>query len=334
MKKIDIKSLLSDKKKLAWAIFILLCALYPTMMKTFGSTYLITIGCYLEIYIISISGMDILTGYCGQVSMGHAAFYAIGAYTSAILTTTCGVPVLISMLCGAILSSVIGALIAFPCSSLQFHFLALATTAFVNVVQQIAQHSPGGITGNYNGYFTSGVDIFGYPINTYSKYYYFGFVCTVIFIIFKQKVVNSKIGRAMTAIRDNVKAANGMGIDVKKYKVIAFAISAFYMGFGGAMLAHLVQYIAPTTFSAKQSVIFLMMLLLGGQASVVGTIVGCLAITVITESIRSFPAYQVLVMGAILLFVILVMPSGLVNTFKGLYAKYKLKKAAKKEEKA
>ena len=119
------------------------------------------------------------------------------------------------------------------------------------MVYQLVAQSPGNITGNFTGKFTETISLFGFKLNTYTKYYFFSVVCMVIFLIIKTNLVRSRVGRAFIAIRENSHAANGMGINVRKYKVIAFATSAFYTAFAGGLYAHLVRFISPDTFTQK-----------------------------------------------------------------------------------
>lgn len=286
----------------------------PLIFKSFP--YAILIACFMLLYIIAVSGLDIVFGYCGQISMGHAAFFAIGAYGSAILHKYLNIPVILTMFCAAALAAIVGAVIAYPASKLVFHFLSLATLAFGEIVYQLVSHSPGGITGDFVGFYTESVSIFGYKLNTNVRFFYFAVFCVVLFLIVKQRIIHSKIGRGFIAVRDNTHAADGMGINVRKYKVMAFAMSAFYTAFAGAMYAHLVTYISPDTFMQKQSVMFLTMLLFGGTASVSGPVCGVVVVQLLNEVLRSAERYQMLIYGIMLLLVIVLIPGGIYGTAK------------------
>ena len=289
----------------------------------FDWNYAVLIACFIGLYIIAISGLDIVFGYSGQISMGHAAFYAIGAYGSILLNTYFNIPTLLSMVLGAVIATLVGAAIAYPASKLVFHFLALATIALGEIVYQLISQSPGKITGDFTGIFTSTVNFFGYRLNTYTKYYYFTLACVILFLLAKTHIVNSRVGRAFLAIRENAHAADGMGIDVRKYKVIAFAVSAFFTAYAGAMYAHLVRFISPDTFTNRQSVLFLTMLLFGGTGSLGGPICGAVSVLLLTELLRSAQQYQMLIYGILLLIVIVTMPGGLYGVLKDLFAKIK-----------
>lgn len=309
--------------------------LIPQILGTFmDPSFVMIVMCFMEIYIIAVSGLDILFGYSGQISLGHAAFYGLGAYISGILHNYFDIPVFFTMIIAAAVTSVIGALLAYPASKLVFHFLSLATVAFGEIVYILLSHSPTingvSITGNYIGLFTDSISIFGLKLDTSVSFYYFGLVMVVIFLTVKQFIINSKVGRAFKAIRDNLHAANGMGINVRKYKVIAFAISAFFTAYAGAMFLHLGSYIHPDTFIQRQSVMFLTMLLFGGTASLFGPIIGSISVLLITESLRSFEQYQMFIYGILMLIVIVALPGGLLGGFRDLFAGLK-RKSLKKE---
>ena len=290
-----------NKLRLNWSYIAVTVAAACLPAVFSGFPYAILICCFIMLYIIAVSGLDIVFGYCGQISMGHAAFFAIGAYGSALLL-------------GSIAAAAVGALIAYPASKLVFHFLSLATLAFGEIVYQLISHSPGNITNNFVGYYTESVSLFGFQINTNQRFFYFALACTLIFLTAKQRLINSKVGRAFTAIRESRQAADGMGINVRKYKVMAFATSAFYTAFAGAMYAHLVKYISPDTFMQKQSVMFLTMLLFGGTASMFGPICGGAIVMVFNEILRSAERYQMLIYGGMLLMVIVLIPGGIYGT--------------------
>lgn len=285
--------------------------LFPLICGLTGKSYPILIMCYLEIYIIAVSGLDILFGYCGQISMGHAAFYAIGAYGSGLLHNYFGIPVLLSMLLAVLAAAIIGAILAKPASRLTFHFLSLSTIAFGEITYQLISHSPNDITGNFRGLFTDPISLFGFKLDSPMRFVYFGFACMVLFLLLKAYIVHSKIGRSFMAIRENTHAADGMGINVRKYKVLAFTISAIFVSFAGAMYMHLVGYVSPDTFTQKQSVMFITMLLFGGTACMSGPIMGACFVLLLTELLRGLQSYQMLIYGALMLIIIVAMPGGL-----------------------
>lgn len=305
-------------KKLLLSVMLLLIPVVFTR-----SNYAMLICGFIGIYIIAVSGLDILFGYNGQISMGHAAFFAIGAYGSALLHSSVHIPAFFTMIIAAVGAAAIGALLAYPASKLVFHFLSLATIAFGEIIYQLVAQSPGGITGNFTGFFTGPISIFGFPLDTNTRFYYFALVAVAIFLIAKQCIIDSKVGRAFIAIRENHHAADGMGINVRKYKVIAFATSAFFTAYAGAMYAHFVGFISPDTFMQKQSVMFLTMMLFGGAGTKSGPVIGVICVLMLNEGLRFAERYQMLVYGVLLLLVVLVMPGGVAGSLKKLWQKRK-----------
>lgn len=313
-----------NKKTMMTLILILLAMLLPVIFS--GSSFFLLVLCFILIYIVGVSGLDIVFGYCGQISLGHAAFYAIGAYGSVLLHKSTGMPVFFTMIIASAIGAVVGAIVAFSCSKLVFVFLSLATQAVGEIVYILISHSPNNITGNYVGMYTDPVSFFGLELDSEFKFFYFGLACVLIFLAAKQFLINSKTGRAFTAIRENVHAADGMGINVRVYKVKAFATSAFYTAFAGAMFAHLVGYVSPDSFLYKQSVMFLTMLLFGGSGSLWGPVLGAGAVLLVNESLRGLQDYQMLVYGIMMLLVIIVMPGGIFGLGRNVLAKFKNKK--------
>lgn len=295
-----------QKKLLPVLAILVLTLLLPFVL----GEYPLMLCCTIFYYIIAVSGLDILFGYSGQISLGHAAFYAIGAYGSALLHNYLHLPILVTMILAAIIATGIGALLAVPASKLVFHFLSLSTIAFGEIVYQLLVHSPGMITGDFKGIYSDQMTFFGQPFS-YRNFFYFAMLCAVIFLLAKFFLVNSKTGRAFTAIRENSHAANGMGINVRRYKVMAFATSAFYTAFAGAMYMHLTGFVHPDTFVKKQSVLFLTMLLFGGTGTMFGPIIGVISVELLIESLRSLQEYQGFVYGVLLLIVIVALPGGL-----------------------
>ncbi|MCI8465229.1 MAG: branched-chain amino acid ABC transporter permease [Lachnospiraceae bacterium] len=310
-------------------IAVVVALLVPVILG--GSSYLCLIASFVTIYIIGASGLDVLFGYSGQISMGHAAFYAIGGYGAGLMSKYLGIPLFISMFLAAALAAVIGALLAFPASKLKFHFLSLATISFGEIIYQLACHSPKKITGDFNGFFSSKLSIFGLKLDTNVKFYYFGIACVVIFLVLKQLLVKSRTGRAFVAIRENTQAAEGMGVNVRKYKIIAFAVSAFFVAFAGSMYLGLVGYLHPDMYLQKQSVLFVTMMLFGGSASLIGPVIGAISIEVLLEGLRTFEEYQMLIYGVLLLIVIVAMPGGLVGAARDVKAAFLRRKALKQD---
>ncbi len=290
-----------------------------------GNDYWVMICSIMLLYTIAVSGLDILFGYSGQISLGHAAFFVIGAYTTGLLNNYFGIPLIFTIPLGAILSAAIGALLAYPASKLKFHFLSLATIAFGEIVYNFLYVSPNGFTGDYLGMDAINISF----LTSYTKWYFFLLVICVLALLGKYSLIHSRTGRAFIAIRENTHAADGMGVDVRKSKIVAFAVSAFYTGLSGALFVHLIKYISPETGKQKQSVLFLTMMLFGGTGSMAGPIIGVVLVEILLEIIRPLQEYQMLLYGILLLIVIIGLPGGIYGGFKDLVASYERKKMAR-----
>lgn len=278
-------------------------------------TYGALILALIALYSVAISGLDILFGYSGQISFGHAGFFALGAYTSAILSTTCGLSPLLGIVTGSLMATLFGIIVAFPASKLVKHFLSLMTIAFGQMVFMFV-NSTTWLTGGAGGIKNiPPVSIFGYELNTNAKCLAAELVVLVLILVAKHHIIQSRVGRALIAIKENAHAAQGLGINVRDYKILAFAVSAFMTGLAGGMYTHLVGFISPETFNSAQSTLFMTMLLFGGVSTLMGPVVGSAVLLVIKEVFQSLASYQVLVYGIFILIVLFFFPNGIVGIY-------------------
>lgn len=289
--------------------------------------YILTLLNFVCMYIISVSGLDILFGYSGQISLGHAAFYATGAYTTALLTTKLGMPIWVSIPAACLLSLILGIIVALPASKLIHHFLALLTIAVGQLVYIVLSRAS--FTNAMSGITQiPAISIFGFQLDSNLRFLMFMLVMVALFLVIKQRIVKSRVGRAFLAIRENPVAASGIGINVQRYKITAFAISAVFTGFAGALYAHFVGFISPETFTSTQSVMFMTMLLFGGMGTFSGPLIGAAVITVLNEFLQTLGTYRMLVYGFFILAVLLFLPhgiSGIMDVVKGKFSKRKEK---------
>lgn len=319
----------TTKKIIINFVLVAAAALIPLLFM--GKSYIFSVVNFILIYIIAASGLDLLFGYSGQISLGHAGFYAIGAYISSLMSRDLGVPVLVTMICGGILAALVAIALAFPASKLKYHFLSLVTIAFGEIMFLFIINSPGDITGGFSGvYGIPPLTLFGTAITSNMGYYYVLLVFTIIFLFIKYRIVNSKVGRAFIAIRDNSAAANGMGINVRKYRVIAFAISAFYTAFAGALYSHMIRFISPEVFTLDNiSVPLLTMVLFGGLSSQWGPAIGAVVVTIINEMLQVTGTYRMIIYGVFVVIVLLFMPKGIMSFINNLIDKIKWKRGVK-----
>ncbi len=293
--------------------FILAFAALPAVMG--DNAYLMLILSLSGMFVIATVGLDLLFGYSGQISIGQAAFYAVGAYTSAILTTKLGISVWLGMLAGGILATVFAAIVALPICKLVHMFLALVTIGIGELTHQAIINLPD-LTGSFTGVRAIPMPRIGSYVFNVSSYYYIVLAFVILALFVKQRIVDSRIGRAFIAIRENTDAANAMGINVTYYKVVAFACSAAFTGIAGALYAHYIGFISPESFTLDTSVLFLTAVLCGGMGTFVGPIIGAIVITVINEAIQVLGAYQMLVYGIFIVVAVIYVPEGLVGVVK------------------
>ncbi len=323
---------LSKERRFKASHFVGLAIIAAILAIMLPQRYLALVLCFTCIHAIAVTGLDILFGYTGQISFGHAGLYAIGSYGSTLLSIRAGLPVWLSVLAGALLSALVGAIIAFPASRLVKHFLSLLTIAFgqmVFIIISITTKLTNGFTGISS---IPPIRLFGLDFNTPFRFFILAAILLCLFLVLKANLIRSRIGRAFIAIRENTAAADGMGINVRYYKVLAFALSAFLCGFAGALYAHLMGFISPDTFNATTSNMFMTELLFGGIATITGPLVGSFILVVVTEVLQSLVRYQMLVYAAFILLVLFFMPNGVIGLIKKFIDKFKQRREARHAE--
>jgi len=299
-------------------IIALLLPLLTTSFVTFQLTLVM-------IYGLAILGLNLLTGFNGQFSLGHSAFYGIGAYTAAILMDQADLAYYWTLPCSGMLCFAVGFLFGLPALRLQGLYLALATFALATAMPQILKFHPlEPLTGGVQGIAILKPDPPpGVPLSADQWLYYFTLAVLLVMFACAANLVKSRTGRAIMAIRDHPLAAAAMGINTALYKTLTFGVSALYTGEAGALGAIAVQFVAPDSFTFLLSVSLLVGLVIGGVASIPGSLVGGLFVLFvpnIAESVSRGLAGAVY--GVILLLVIYVMPSGAAGLARLLAAKF------------
>ena len=296
-------------RHIAIGVSIVIALMLPLFMTSF-ITFQLTL---VMIYGLAILGLNLLTGFNGQFSLGHSAFYGIGAYTAAILMDQADLAYYWTLPCAGALCFVVGFLFGLPALRLQGLYLALATFALATAMPQILKfHLLEPLTGGVQGIAILKPDPPpGVPLSADQWLYYFTLAVLLVMFAGAANLVKSRTGRAIMAIRDHPLAASAMGINTALYKTLAFGVSALYTGVAGALGAIAVQFVAPDSFTFLLSVSLLVGLVIGGVGSIPGSLVDglfLLFVPNIAESVSSGLAGAVY--GVILLLVIYVMPSG------------------------
>lgn len=311
-------------------LFVLLVflAVFPFIAKN----YYVYVANYMAISVIVVVGLNLLVGYTGQISLGHAGFFAIGAYGTIVLMTKAHFPFLLALPAAGLIAAFFGFLLGLPALRLEGPYLAIATLGFGVTATQIIGKIK--ILGERQGLHAPDLTIGPWIINNDKSFYFVLIPLTVLLVVFARNIVKTKVGRAFIAIRDADIAAETMGVNLTLYKTLAFAVSAFYAGVGGGLYAFVLRFIEPELFSLFMSVMFLTMTVVGGLGSIFGPIAGAcllawldlqlrniLSIPYIGEWLKSLSQsyfsvtgvsnIQFIVFGSILILIMLFEPLGI-----------------------
>ncbi|MFI4986595.1 MAG: branched-chain amino acid ABC transporter permease [Alphaproteobacteria bacterium] len=293
------------RARLAAAALGLLLLLAPLVLGSYW-TYLLTLT---GVFTLVALGLNLLTGYCGQISLGHAAFFGVGAYATGLLTEKAGVPFILSLLLGALFTTGLGAIAALPALRLRSLYLAIATLGFGVVLQKVLFEWRG-LTGGGGGLQLAPLRVWGVAVSGAGLFYLVlalaGFGAWGAW-----NVSRGRTGRALLMLRSSEIAAGSLGISSARYKVVAFGLSAFYTAVAGGLFAYLVGYINPESFNVGLSIAFLSMVVIGGLGTIPGSIVGALFYVLVPELLRGFKDAPGLVFGLCLVLVMVFLPEGL-----------------------
>ncbi|MEA4892127.1 MAG: branched-chain amino acid ABC transporter permease [Peptococcaceae bacterium] len=281
------------------AVYALVQALFSAgVLRTFHEVNFIT-GC---IGIIMAVSLNLITGFTGQFTLGHAGFMAIGAYFSAVMTVKWGVFFPISLFCGGVLAALFGVLIGLPTLRLKGDYLAIATLGFGEVIRVVLLNTK--YVGGASGFF-------GIPrlIN-----WTWAFFIMVIAVVVIRNLLWSSYGRACISIREDEIASELMGIDITKYKVLAFTVGAFFAGLGGAIYSHYFYGMQPGTFNFMKSIDYLVMVVLGGMGSITGSVLAAVALTAINVVLQQYSDIRMILYALLLIVIMIFRPQGLMGS--------------------
>ena len=289
---------------------VAILALIPLFIS---NLYYIQVLIFIGIYSILALSLNLLNGYVGLLSIGHAAFYGIGAYASAKLVMEVGLPFPLAMLGSGIIAGVFGYLIAKPTLRLSGIYMTLATLGFNMIFFLVLQNWMSFTNGPLGIMDIPPPSIFGYVIESRIQYYYLIFFLVLLTIGSMHRLMTCRFGRALVGIRENELAAEAMGVHTTRYKIQAFVLAAFYAGIAGSYYAHFIKYISPDSFYIYESFILLAMLAFGGQGNLIGPVVGAAILIIIPEVFRFLQEYRMLVYGSVLVIMMLVRRQGLLG---------------------
>ena len=317
----------ASTKKWLWLV-LALAFLVPLLRPVFPdlvSDYRLFLVSTMMIAGIAVLGLNLLTGFNGQISLGHGAFYAVGAYTAAVLMDHLAMPYWATLPAAAIVCFIVGYLFGLPALKLEGHYLALATFALALAVPQILKYKwLEGLTGGVQGIVLDKPGVpFGLPLTEDQWLYYYCLIVMVLLYWGAWNMLRGRSGRAMMAIRDHQMAADTMGINTARYKTITFGISAAYTGIAGALSASAIAFVAPDSFGFFLSISLLIGLVVGGVASLTGSVIGGIFTVLVQNSAQALSNFvkndiglpydlsPYSVYGILLLVLMYVMPTGI-----------------------
>ncbi|WP_088554022.1 branched-chain amino acid ABC transporter permease [Calderihabitans maritimus] len=309
-------------------IIVALLFLFPFMVNE----YVVSVANLVGIAVIGALGLNILTGFTGQISIGHGAFLGVGAYTSAILTTKLGLSFWIALPLAGIVTALVGSIFGIPSLRLKGLYLAIATLAAQVIIEFTIIHWTS-LTNGTRGMILPAPQLAGYSLDSDRSYYFLILVLALLATVFAFNLFRTRPGRAFVAIRDRDIAAEVIGIDLFKYKIMAFALSSFYAGIAGSLWAHYLTIISPEHFTISVSIEYLAMIIIGGLGSVMGSIYGALFMTLLPVLLRTlaealssiFPDIESVflglreaVFGATIILFLIFEPEGIAKIWKNI----------------
>ena len=285
--------------------------------------YLLHILIIMAIYTILTLSLNLIIGFSGQVSLGHAAFYGIGAYVSSILVVNFNIPYGIALLAAAAGAGLFGVLLGIPTLRLKDDYLAIVTLGFGLILVVVALNIE--YLGGTDGFMgIPSPAFFGLKLATKAQFLLMALLIVVVTLFFMYRIKRSRIGRALAAIRDDETVAQVMGINATRYKVMAFGLGSAFAGIAGSLYSSYVHYIDPHSFGLPTSIVILCMVVLGGIGSIMGSVIGAAILISLPELLRvvikgipgisdKFPDFQTLAYGLLLVFIIIMRPQGLLG---------------------
>jgi branched-chain amino acid transport system permease protein len=293
--------------------FLLFASLVMVSPLFFKGGYLMNVLVFVGIHTMLAVGLNLLLGFAGQISLGQAAFFGLGAYLSGILTTAHSVNPWLAMALAAVTVGILAFFIGFPILKLKGHYLAMATLG-LGIIAYIVFNEAVELTGGPSG--LSGIpnlSLGRVVFDSDVKNFYLIWTFTLITILLSLNLANSRIGRALRAIHDSEVAARVMGINARLLKVQIFALSAFISTIAGSLYAHTMTFVSPASFGFNFSIELVTMVIIGGLGSIYGSFLGAAILTLLPEVLRAFQDYDIVVYGLILILITMFMPGGLIR---------------------
>lgn len=305
---IDVLNMINEiKVRLAALLFFIV--VFPVV---FDNKYILHIAILVGIYLILGVTLNVVTGITGELDLGHAAFFGIGAYVSSLITIKLFSSFWVGLICAFFVSLLFGILLGIPSLRIRGDYLAIVTLGFNEIVRYVLLNWQNVTNGPMGVHRIPVPTIFGVKLNSKQFFFYLIYLFVIITVTVISRLSRSRFGRSLVAIREDEIAAIAMGINTGYYKISAFAITAAFAGIAGSLFAHYMSFISPMNFTTGESILILCMVVLGGKGSIIGSILGVIILTLLPEILRSIAMYRMLFYGLILIVMMIFKPNGLI----------------------
>lgn len=316
---------------IAFIVFLL-------FVPMFGNAYVLNLMIQVGYYGIAALGLNLVVGFTGQISLGHSAFFGFGAFASAWLNNSFGIPVFFAIPLAGFVTMLVGLIAGIPAGRIKGLYLAIATLASQFILEDFFARAEW-FTGGSSGAMTEYLTIFGFTFDTDKSYFYVVLFYVVLMFTFTSNLVRSRDGRALIAVRDHYLSAEIMGINLTWYRVMSFGLSALYAGIGGALFGHYLGYVSAEGFTIILSIQFLAMIIIGGLGSIYGTVLGVIFMVLLPEGmewgmklfsdslpelIQSLAYVKEMAIGLAIILFLIFEPEGLAHSWKRIKAYWKL----------
>lgn len=289
-------------------VFLLLIA-YPYLVNQSG--YLVSVGVKTLMYVMLAVALNVVNGYTGQLNIGMAAFYAIGAYVAGLLSTKAGISFWLLLPISGIVTALFGMLVSLPTRRLAGTYLALVTLGLSEIVRLIIQNWNAVTNGPMGVKDIPRAVFFGHTIKSATDFYYLGLALSAITIFVVYRVIHSNIGRSWISIREDVVASKFLGVNVNRLKTLSFMFCGFFAGIAGCYCSFYYQYISPDMFKTDESFSIMAMVIIGGQGTILGPVIGSVVVNVLNELMRAATEYRQVAYGLLIILMMWLRPAGI-----------------------
>jgi branched-chain amino acid transport system permease protein len=278
----------TQTQKIWMGILILLLSVFPFV----SSPYVLFLGCFVGIAVISATGLNILVGLTGQISLGHGGFMGVGAYTAVWLADNLGMPIFLTIPLAGMMTAAVGMVVGLPSLRVKGLYLAIATMAASVILHFVFVHWKS-VTGGNSGFNLQNAAVFGWELNSDFRMYFIIVPLAVFAVLGQRNLLRTRIGRAFIAIRDRDISAEVLGVNLLKYKLMSFGLSSFYAGCAGALWAYFFKVVTPESFPLETSIFYLAAIIVGGMGTVLGPILGAAFMALVPEMLKMLTEWVV-----------------------------------------